>query len=117
MCQKAKIVSKTQNGYVLQCKLCQSYQVTFGNIFLEFTPEEMNHFKKFLTELNVDYLDQFYGSVAVKRNISIPTMQSNLQIILSQGELIELRCLLGISKVDQNELLDSSKVDYTVVLN
>lgn len=117
ICNTHRVINHTKNGFIVECKKCKSYQLSFEKKFLELTKKELNHFQKFLNKLDADYWEQVYYGCQVKQKIPIPTLQTDLQIMLTRSELIELRCLLGISKVDQNELLDSSKVDYTVVLN
>ena len=117
MCFKAKVINHTQNGIFLQCEACKSYQVSFGNIFLELTQEELNHFKKFLEDLDPDHWEQVYCNCSIKRKVPIPTLQSNLQIMFNRNELEELKNLLGMTKNDTSELITVEKVDYTLILN
>lgn len=117
MCHNTKVINHTQNGFFLQCIHCQSYQVSFGNIFLELTQRELDHFRNFLNTFDADHWEQVYCSCSAKRKIPIPTLQTNLQIMLSRTELEELKHLLGITKEGTRELITSEKVDYTLVLN
>ncbi|MEM8928341.1 MAG: DUF6686 family protein [Bacteroidota bacterium] len=117
MCSNAKVINRTPNGFFLQCKACKSFQVSFGNIFLDLTQKELSHFKKFLNELDSKYWEQMYCSCFVKRKIPIPTLQTNLQIMLNRSELEELKHLLGMTEESPSGLITAEKVDYTVVLN
>ncbi|MEO0573065.1 MAG: DUF6686 family protein [Bacteroidota bacterium] len=117
MSQNIKVINHTRNGFFSQCQRCKSFHISFGNIFLDLTQKELNHFKKFLSGLNPDHWEQVYCSCAVKRKIPIPTLQTNLQIMLNRSELEELKLLLGMTEESTSELITAEKVDYAVVLN
>ncbi len=117
MCHNTTVINHTKNGLLLQCKVCKSYQVSFGNIFFELTQKEFTHFQGFLEQLNPDHWERVYCSCNIKRKIPIPTLQSNLQIMLNRAELEELKNLLNNRLTDSSELITAENVDYTVVLN
>jgi len=117
MCKPSKVIKQTPNGFFQQCPVCRSYQISFGNIFLDLTPRELNHFKKFLQELDADNWERTNCSCSEKRKISIPTLQTNLQIMLSRLELEELKQLLGMTKEQTQKFISAENVDYIFVLN
>ena len=117
MCKNAKVINHTKNGFFSQCWKCRSYQISFGNIFIELTEKELDHFKNFLQQLDANHWEQVYCSCAIKRKIPIPPLQSNLQIMLSRTELEEFKYLLGATKGSEPEIITAEGVDYTVLLN
>lgn len=117
MCQKMTVINHTKNGFFLQCEKCKSYQVSFGNIYLELTEKELTHFQGFLAQLDPNHWERVYCNCTIKRKIPIPTLQSNLQIMLNRAELEEFKILLNVNATNATALITAENVDYTVVLN
>ncbi|MEM1337977.1 MAG: DUF6686 family protein [Bacteroidota bacterium] len=117
MCHNTTVINHTKNGFFLQCQECKIYQVSFGNIFLELTEKELSHFRTFLAQLDPNHWERVYCNCTIKRKIPIPTLQSNLQIMLNRAELEELKELLQVNPSKVTELIAAENVDYTVLLN
>jgi len=117
MCHNIKTLSKNLNGQFAHCKSCNVYHLYFNNIYLEFTPREMKAFKRFVSEIDVEYWESCCQRATLKRKIPIQTMQQNLAMVFNQQELKSLKDLIFEHTKRPNAPLNVTEIDYTSYLN
>ena len=117
MCHKIKILAKEKNGELTICTECSHYHLTFNNIFFEFNKEELDQFKKYLFEIDLDYWEYYYPCPKFKKNIPVPTLQKNLILLFNREEIVELKRLLSFHSYDKYRELKLDEIDYTFILN
>ena len=55
MCQKIKIISRVKRGELTLCEGCQNYNLTFNNLFFQFTKNQLLQFREYVSKIDVDY--------------------------------------------------------------
>lgn len=110
-----KIVKKTANGLLLFCPQVNGFQLSFNNIFLNLSRLELNGFIDFIEKIDTEYWEQEYKNSIYTKKIPIPTVQSNLIILIDRHELTELKILLTI--YNESSILKASSIDYDFSLN
>lgn len=110
-----KIIKKTTNGLLLFCQKANGFQLSFNNLFLNLSRYELNSFIDYLEKMDVDYWEQEYKNSIYSKKMPIPTVQSNLIILIDRHELLELKILL--TNVHENTLLTSKLINYALYLN
>lgn len=98
MCQKIKYLSKTQNGLLIQCSHSENYQLSFKNLNYNLTTIELESLKDFLQKTDADYWEKEYENSIFEKKIPIPTLQTNLIILIDKHELCELIELLNFKE-------------------
>ncbi|MDA9676629.1 hypothetical protein N9T81_01765 [Flavobacteriaceae bacterium] len=98
---KSKLLSRTKCGMIRQCSTCNKYNISFNNIFLEFTQTELENFKSYLDLIDVEFWQEEYGTI--NKSIPIPTNQYNLILVFNVSEFEELKELLSF----KNKIYDS----------
>ena len=117
MCQNSKIISSVKNGELSICKGCKNYALTYNNIFFQFTGEQLQKFKNYVSQIDVDYWLDHNGCSTQKRKVPIPTSHENLILIFDVYEIKELRILLGIDKNNPMKIVEPADIDYPLILN
>lgn len=115
MC-KITILKRTKNGLLLQCENSGIFQLLFKNLNFNLTEEEWNSFLNYVNSVDEFYWEQEYKNSIYEKRIPIPTVQTNLMILLDLSELIELRELLTYQN-EREEYIHFSAIDYKMVLN
>ncbi|WP_395061996.1 DUF6686 family protein [Flavobacterium sp.] len=110
-----KILNRTSNGFLLFCSKNDMYQLSFNNVTFNLNSIEMFSFKSYLDKINIDYWEKEYENSIYEKKIPIPTLQSNLIILLNRKELNELLFLLDYEKC--KPLLKSVEIDYKLIFN
>ena len=114
MCDKIKTISKTNDGELQRCSSCNSYILTYKNLFFEFAPNEFRNFKKYISKVEVNYCE-VNDYTTTKKKVFIPTEQENLILMFSRIEIENLRKLLNIN--NKNQILNSKDIDLELVYN
>ncbi len=117
MCNQIKTLAKNNNGQLSICNECNVYHLTFNNIYFEFSPKEMRLFKKYVTDIEVEYWEAKYDGMPVKRKIPIQTQQTNLVMVFNRQELASLCDLITQSTAKPYDNLSLLEIDYTLYLN
>ncbi|MCL7763424.1 hypothetical protein MPF19_08370 [Polaribacter sp. Z014] len=117
MCQKSKIISSVKNGEISVCKDCKNYNLVFNNIFFQFNEEQLNKFKEYVAEIDINYWLEYSASTTQRRKIPVPTFHQNLVLVFDSYEIEELKILLGISTGNKSEMITTADIDYTLILN
>tara|TARA_Y100000768_G_C23824954_1_gene608425 strand:- start:537 stop:890 length:354 start_codon:yes stop_codon:yes gene_type:complete len=113
MCKKnTSIINRTHNGSISQCKSCSKFNISYKNIFLELSKNELDNFKTYINQTDVNYWCEEYRDISTKA-IPIPTMQNNLLLVFNREEFIELKRLINyqnkfrFTQLSFNEIKDS----------
>ena len=117
MCQKSKIISSVKNGELSVCKNCKNYNLVFNNIFFQFDKEQLNKFKQYVAEIDVNYWLDYSASTTQRRKIPVPTFHQNLVLVFDTYEIEELKVLLGIHSNNKDKIITTSDIDYSLILN
>jgi len=117
MCHAVQVLSKNVHGELAYCENCKKFQLSFNNLYLEFTDEELLNFDTYLTNIDVDYWDCKFAKSAKKRVIPIYTMQKNLSLVFTKQEFDALQDLVRLNKKEPQASLTVLDIDYTLLLN
>lgn len=117
MCNNTRTLTKVKNGELSICKQCNIYRLQFNNIYLEFTPNEFNHFKDYILTIDIDFWEYKYAKAHVKRKIPIPSTQQNLILMFNRKEIRELQTLFYKPEDITEMNLEISDIDYALILN
>ncbi|TXD49462.1 hypothetical protein ES045_03150 [Polaribacter sp. IC073] len=96
---------------------CETYSLTFNNVFFQFELEELIQFKNYISKVDTAYWFTHYANTTQKRKIPIQTYHQNLILIFNVYEFEELKVLLKIKSNFKKEILSPEDVDYTFILN
>jgi hypothetical protein len=117
MCQKSKIIASVKNGEISICKDCNNYNLVFNNIFFQFDKEQLNKFREYVAEIDVNYWLDYSASTTQRRKIPVPTFHQNLVLVFDTYEIEELKILLGIYSGNKNKMISTADIDYSLILN
>ena len=116
MCQKIKIISRVKHGELTLCEGCKNYNLTFNNLFFQFTKNQLLQFREYVSKIDVDYWLEYSFYTTQRKKIPVQTFHENLILVFDLFEINELKKLLGIHKENKNDLLAPEDIDYAVVL-
>jgi hypothetical protein len=117
MCHKIKTLAKNVYGQLSYCQNCDIYHLTFSNIYIELTPEEMVSFQKYVTGIDIEYWETKIDTIPTKRKIVINTLQHNLCLLFNRPEFEAFKALLFESTKKPNDPLNVLGIDYDLILN
>lgn len=111
MCKHLQILNRSKNGLLIFCKHNYMYQLLFNNLNFNFTQEEFESFQRYMYTLEVEYWEQEFKYSIYNKRIPIPTIQSNLLILLNKAEVLELKRLIEMHQ-SGHELIKASDINY-----
>src|SRR5690606_1075713 len=111
MCTNLKILSRSKNGLLNYSKYNHMNQLLFNNINFNFTQDEFESFQRYVYTLDEDYWEEEFKYSVFDKRIPIPTIQSNLLILLNKTEVLELKRLIEIHQ-SCYELIKGSDINY-----
>ncbi|MDN3618977.1 hypothetical protein QWY81_05830 [Polaribacter undariae] len=117
MCQKSRIISSVKNGEISICENCKNYNLVFNNIFFQFDKEQLNKFREYVAEIDVNYWLDYSANTTQKRKIPVPTFHQNLVLVFDSYEIEELKILLGINTANRSKMITTADIDYSLILN
>ena len=117
MCNKTKIISRVKYGELSVCMGCETYSLTFNNVFFQFELEEFIQFKNYISKVYTAYWLTHYANTTQKRKIPIQTYHQNLILIFNIYEFEKLKVLLEIKSNLKKEILSPEDVEYMFILN
>lgn len=89
-----EVINRTTNGVLVYCAKGRSYQLEFGNLFFQFTENELEHFKKYLDKINGEYYESLNRDTPGNRKIFLRLPVQCVYFALYMNELCELRSLI-----------------------
>ncbi|SFS95060.1 hypothetical protein SAMN04487906_2286 [Zhouia amylolytica] len=114
MCKTLKIVNQTKNGILLYCTYNNIYHLLFNNLNFNFTKVEFKSFSAYVKNTDTEFWEREYKNSIFTKRIPIPTIQSNLLILLDKVEVKELKHLVS---EDNHPFLKLMDIDYNIYLN
>ncbi|MEN1785230.1 MAG: DUF6686 family protein [Bacteroidota bacterium] len=117
MSHKLVTLSQNEHGQLLRCKICQTTQLYFNNIYLEFDQREFEAFKSYIERIDITFFESYTNNTFLKRKIIIPTMQRNLALTFGQQELELLKDLVFENTIGPDATISASEIDYIQILN
>ncbi|WP_420571324.1 DUF6686 family protein [Kordia sp.] len=117
MCNSLTTIARVNSGVLTFCRKCKMYHLEFINIYLEFTEEQFEEFRSYLSTIEIGYWEYKYAGVNIKRKIPIPTTQNNLMLLFNRHEINELKTLFFSEPTSKKPMLHVSQIDYTLVMN
>ena len=111
-----KFLKRTKNGMILHCSCSDTYQLLFKNINYNLTLTELDSFVSYIETVDECYWEQEYKNSIYNKRIPIPSIQSNLIILLDLVDLYELRELLNY-KTRATKYITFREIDYTIIMN
>lgn len=115
MCCNFTILKQTENGILVLLKGCGNYQLTYKNLNLNLTKFEINSFEKYLKNIDINYWEKEYENSIYERKIPIPTLQSNLMLLINRQELHELINLINYQT--KKPFLKHDEINYCIIWN
>ena len=110
-----KILNRTSNGLLIFCQDRDMYQLFFNNIIFDFTELEMTSFSNYIEQIDEQYWENEYKNSIYDKKIPIPSLQTNLIIMLNSKELEELKFLIDC--FNQFKILKPMEISYQMILN
>ena len=87
------IIRQTINGKVFKCDKCNTIHIEFKNLFFNFKGEDYMEFASYLDTLDGEEWEEKNKNTVMTRKIIIPIGNANVQILLNNDELNELKLL------------------------
>lgn len=115
MCKPFKYLTKNSNGFLVYCSKSETYQLSYKNLNFNLTREELEGLVMYLKNIDCDYWEKEYKNSIYKKKIPIPTLQSNLMILLERYEVHELLNLLEVNI--EKEFLSLEDLKFILCLN
>ncbi|WP_321286884.1 DUF6686 family protein [uncultured Sunxiuqinia sp.] len=89
MIEYMKKVSK--NGQLFVCNTCNKIHLEFGNIGMDFkSPTKLEELRGYLNTVNSNHFENEILANNYRRKILIPFANTNIKLLLSDQEIIEL---------------------------
>ncbi len=117
MCHQIKTLAKNCYGIISFCENCNVYHLNFTNIYIELNEEEMESFQSYISQIDLEYWENKYDAMPIKRKIVVSTMQQNLSLLFNRSELNAFKDLLFQNTKKANDNLSVLDIDYTLILN
>lgn len=91
-----RILAHSENGYIVQCKNCNHYQLAFGTSVICLSAKQ---YVKFKTVMSSQYEYWQYNGFPNQKNVELPTFSSNTQFVLTFNELEKFKELIEEAEV------------------
>ena len=104
-----KIINQTENGKIFRCESCNKIHIEYKNLNFNFKEKEYLDFAKYFQKLDGQYWEYLNRESPYQRKIQVPIGHKNLNILLSNTELQELKSLLSKPIVYQLEMISHFK--------
>jgi hypothetical protein len=97
-------INKTNNGNMFSYDGSQMIHIEFKNIFLSFHKEDFKNFKKFINDLDVEYIEKSNVIIHNKRKIIIQLKNSKIKICFNRLEFEEFKELINCKRKLSNDV-------------
>ena len=110
-----KFLNTSLNGNLIKCTRSENFQLSYKNLTFSLTPFELESFKTYLSKIDASYWEKEYENSIYEKKIPIPTLQTNLMLLIDRNELYELLDLLNLKK--GKIYLSVEDIKYPLILN
>lgn len=90
----SNILFQSINGKVFKCGSCAKVHVEYNNLNFNFTTEEYKRFATYIQKLDGSFWESKNQTTQYRRKILIPVGHKNINLLLNNSELKELKDLL-----------------------
>lgn len=94
------LLNTTLNGSIAYCSSCKVYHLEFGNLFFNFSENELTIFTEYINGIDGDYFNAVNHHTANRRKILLPTKLKGIHFALHAEELQEFKNLLNYKKTN-----------------
>ena len=110
-------LNRTDNGQIFRCSLCNKIHIEFKSINFNFDDKEYDFFRKYINDLDGEYIEFSNSHMNLRRKIVIPVGHRNMNFLLNNTELVELKKLLVNAKVGKQSIKLVNDFKYTFCNN
>jgi hypothetical protein len=103
-----KTINQTENGKIFRCASCNKIHIEYKNLNFNFNNDEYRHFANYFKELDGQYWVVKNFNSMYQRKIIVPIGHKNLNILLNNTELQELKSLFS-RPIKQPEMITHFK--------
>jgi hypothetical protein len=93
-------INQTKNGRIFRCASCDKIHIEFNNINFNFNDKEYIHFANYFKGLDGEYWELVNTNANYRRKIIVPVGHNNMNFLLNQEELEELKELLADANIN-----------------
>ncbi|PCH71323.1 MAG: hypothetical protein COC06_01420 [Bacteroidales bacterium] len=105
------VMNQTENGKIFRCSGCSKIHIEYKNLNFNFDDEEYKNFANYFMELDGPYWENVNIHVHFRKKIIVPVGHKNLNMLLDNSELQELKQLFSKSITHQFNLLSHFNYD------
>lgn len=106
-----KTINQTENGKIFRCSSSNKIHIEYKNLNLNFNDKEYEFFVNYFKELDGQYWEGINSNSPYRRRIIVPIRHKNVNILLNNTELQELRKLFSKPIIKKQEMLSHFKYD------
>lgn len=111
------VINKSANGQLIYCEKCELFHFEFGNLNFDFTQEEFERFRNYVTSIDGDYYHGLNSHTENRRKILLPTRLKGFHFCFYPEELREIRFLLTQKPGKYTGLLSIRNMHYEFCSN
>lgn len=100
-----KIINQTENGKIFRCPGCNKIHIEYKNLNFNFNDDEFEHFVNYFKKLNGQYWENVNIHALYRKRIIVPIGHKNLNILLNNTELQELKRLFSKPIINQPKMI------------
>lgn len=109
----SKVMNQTENGKVFRCSGCNKIHIEYKNLNFNFSEDEYENFINYFKELNGPYWESVNANIEFEKKIIVPIGHKNINMLLDNRELEELKQLFSRPITNQFELLSYFNYDIS----
>ncbi len=110
-------INQTKNGRIFRCVSCNKIHIEFNNINFNFNDEEYEHFVDYFKDLDGEFWELVNSNSNYKRKIIVPVGHRNINFLLNNEELDELKELLTHAIIKNKSIKLINKFKYSICNN
>ena len=104
-----KTINQTENGKIFRCPDCNKIHIEYKNLNFSLNDKEYESFVNYFKELDGQYWEKINSNVPYRRKIIVPIGHKNVNILLNNTELQELKKLFSKPLVMKQEMITHFK--------
>lgn len=104
-----KTINQTVNGKIFRCSTCNKIHIEFKNLNFNFNEKEYLHFANYFQNLDGQYWEYLNRESLYRRKIQVPIGHKNMNILISNTELQELKQLFTNTIINQPKMITHFK--------
>ena len=108
-----KTINQTENGKIFRCPGCNKIHIEYKNLNFNFSDKEYIHFSNYFKKLDGQYWEKMNLNMPYRRKIIVPIGHENVNILLNNTELQELKRLLSKPISRKQEMMTHLKFDFS----